>query len=175
MAGTKAEPMTPQEGLEAAANGKTTVTPEVSDAALQWFLDETEPTFERTLEINVGEDGKPNFVKWTIRALSGEEIAGINRQASGNRGTRRATGGERDLDEVQRRVVALATVNPNLAEVVKLKGADTSMSDPLWAMAGVLAHRFRHKPGLITQLSGEVMDLSGYDEDDVRGVTAGKD
>lgn len=174
--GTKAqgEPMTPEEGLAAAADPKGTVTAEVSDAALQWFLDDTEPTFHRTLELNVGQDDKPNFVKWTIRALSGEEIAGINRQASGNRNARRA-GGERDLDEVQRRVVALATVEPDLDAVVKLKHADTSQSDPLWARANVLAHRFRHKPGLITQLSGQVMDLSGYDEDDVRGVAAGKD
>ena len=38
----------------------------------------------------------------------------------------------------------------------------------------VLKHRFRRKPGLIDQLAGRIMDLSGYDEEDVREAEAAK-
>jgi hypothetical protein len=172
--------VTPEEAVAQAAalDGKkqTELPPEVEDAALAWFLDDEEPEFTRTVELNVGTDDDPKWVPWTIRALDADEIRRLNRQSEGNRAGRRGlqTGQERDPDLASRRIVCAATVKPDLMEVVKAKGIQPAHGDPLWAPMQVLAWRFRAKPGLIIQLANDVFGLSGYDDEDIRGVQAGK-
>ena len=161
--------------MKVLADGKRKPTEQEVGDALAWFLDDEEPVFRRTLKLNVGTDEEPKWILWTFRALSGEEISRIQRESQGNRAARRA-GQERDPDEVIRRTVAMATVEPDLAEAARLKGVEGSVADPLYGPMQVLRWRFRAKSGLLTQLSGEIMQLSGYDEDDLQSaVQAGKD
>jgi hypothetical protein len=172
--------VTPDEAMHQAAKldgakGKQELPGDVEDAALAWFLDDDEPEFTRTLELNVGTDDDPKWIPWTIRALDADEIRRLNKASEGNRAGRRGQiGNERDPDMASRRIVAAATVNPDLLEVAKLKGVQIAHGDPLWAPMQVLQWRFRAKPGLIVQLANDVFGLSGYDDEDIRGVQAGK-
>jgi hypothetical protein len=184
MAGTTAATddakVTPEDAVAEAAKldgkQKTDLPPEVEDAALAWFLDDEEPEFTRTLELNVGTDEDPKWIPWTIRALDADEIRRLNKQSEGgNRAGRRGLNtGERDPDLASRRIVCAATVKPDLVEVAKAKGVQVAHGDALWAPMQVLAWRFRAKPGLIIQLANDVFGLSGYDDEDIRGVAAGK-
>lgn len=175
---TKESP-TPDEAVTAAAkaDGRKgsagTVDGPTEDAALQWFLDDEDPEFTRTMELNVGTDASPRWITWTIKALDADEIRKLNRESEGNRSARRA-GGERDPDEASRRIVAAATIDPDLVEVAKRRGVQLSHTDKLHGPMQILAWRFRGKSGLIVQLANDVMGLSGYDEEDIRGVQAGK-
>jgi hypothetical protein len=40
--------------------------------------------------------------------------------------------------------------------------------------ADALEARFAHKPGLVDQITGKVIDVSGYGDGDLREVRAGK-
>jgi hypothetical protein len=171
--------LTPDEAVAEAAklDGKQKVDlpDDVEDAALAWFLDDEEPQFTRDLEFNVGTDDEPKWIPWTIRALDADEIRRLNKQSEGRAGGRRGVGStERDPDLASRRIVAAATVKPDLVEVAKAKGVQVAHGDALWAPMQVLAWRFRAKPGIIIQLANDVFGLSGYDDEDVRGVSAGK-
>ena len=63
-------------------------------------------------------------------------------------------------------IVAAGTVEPDLQQIAAQMGAPT--------IAAMLLRRFSHKPGLIGQISGEIMGLSGFDDEDVAEVEAGK-
>lgn len=143
------------------------------DAALKWFLDDDEPEYQRTFTLNIGTDEAPRKILWTIRSLDVDTIRRLNRESEGNRANRRG-GGAPDPDAASRRIVAAGTVSPDLAEIAAQKGIQPAHTDPLHAPMQVLAWRFRQKSGLIVQLANDVMGLSGYDEEDIQAVTAGK-
>jgi len=171
--------VTPDEAVTRAAEldgkkGDAQLPGEVEDAALAWFLDDEEPEFTRTLEINVGTDDEPKWIPWTIRALDADEIRKLNRQSENRSARRGGPQGERDPDLASRRIVAAATVKPDLVEIARQKGVQLAHGDDLWAPMQVLQWRFRAKPGLIVQLANDVFGLSGYDDEDIRGVSAGK-
>lgn len=152
--------------IDKVAEGKPT-THEEHNAALDWFLSDDpsdDGELTRTLSLNVGgEDEK--LIPWTIRAIDLDTLRRIRRQVAGNRAQRRS-GGEMDEVAANLKIVVEGTVEPPLVEAAKQMG----IASPETA----LKTRFRHKPGLIGQLAGEILSLSGYDEEDVREVAAAK-
>jgi hypothetical protein len=71
-----------------------------------------------------------------------------------------------DATEAGLRTVVYGTVEPDLAEAARRKGL--TAPDPAWGPMQIVKHRFRHKPGLVDQLTAEIFDISGFDEEDVR-------
>jgi hypothetical protein len=169
----------PTEAIRAAAAG-TPLTDGQTVDALDWFLSEDQGEFTKAIRLNVGgpadEDGKtlnpanpPKWVDWVVRPLDLDTIKTIRRQsqAGGNRRQRRTqqAGGEIDDTQFNLGVVVQASVSPNLVEAAQSLG----MADPRMA----LKLRFQNKSGLIGQIVAEVLDLSGYNENDVRDAAEG--
>jgi hypothetical protein len=67
------------------------------------------------------------------------------------------------------RMVAAATVEPDLRRRRERKGVEAA--DPLYGPVRTAQAQFGGKPGIVDQIAGKVMLLSGYDEDDVRRAT----
>lgn len=156
-------------------NREGVLTDENEVDALAWFLDDEEPDLQATKRLNIGTAEEPRWVTWTIRAIDGDRIGRIQRGEDGTPRRRGRDPVEIDAGEVQRRILAAGTVYPDLQEVARRKGASSSVADPLWGPMQVIAWRFRNKSGLVAQLSGEIMALSGFDQDDVKAIAAGKD
>lgn len=157
---------TPTEAVDAAAEAGA-MTREEHDAATAWFLSDDpddEGELTRTIEINVGGD-EEKHIPWTIRAIDLDSLRRIRRSISGTRAQRRQ-GGELDEVAANLKIVIEGTVNPDIAAGAQALG----IASPETA----LKSRFRHKPGLIGQIAGEILSLSGYDEEDVREVQAAK-
>jgi hypothetical protein len=145
--------------------------------ALTWLLadaDEDEQVTQ-TWEFNVGTEERPLWVNWTIKPLDADTMNALRQQARSeagvNRRARRAGQGEADFDVTvfNLRMVAAATLDPDLAAAARTKGIEAA--DPLYGPVQMLQARTRNKPGLVDQIAGKVMLLSGYDEQDVRKAT----
>jgi hypothetical protein len=85
----------------------------------------------------------------------------VNRQA-------RRAGQEPEIDAsmLNLRMVALATIEPDLQHAAKVKGV--AAADPLHGPVMLLRSKFARRPGLVDQIAGKIMLFSGYDEADVR-------
>jgi hypothetical protein len=144
------------------------LTPEERADALAWFLSDTDDTdLTHTFEINVGGLENKHWVKWTIKPVDMDRLRRIRKQSqpAGNRQQRR-NGQTGEFDEIAANVaiVVEGTVIPDLRAAARQLHA----IEP-----GVLVRtRFAHKPGLLAQIAGEIMSISGYDDDDVREVDA---
>lgn len=139
-------------------------TPEQVRDATEWFMsdEDTGPAF-KSFEINVSADPDVDkFVRWKVKSISRERIRQFRRQSrvKANRVTE-------DIDEtkVTLLIAVEGTVEPNLNVLAQQIGTDPPT---------LLKQRFAHKPGLIDQIAAEVQGVSGYDDDDVRDVLAGK-
>lgn len=132
--------------------------------ALEWFLSDDSDAFTHTMELNVGTPNKPKWIGWEMKPVDLDTLRRIRRQAAGNRKSRRDNNGEIDEVEANLRIVVEGTVSPDMKEVAKAKG----ILDP----ADALRFKFQHKPGLLGQIAGEIMALSGYDDEDLREVDA---
>lgn len=141
--------------------------------AMAWLLQdapEDPSSFVQRWEINVGTDDAPNYVEWAIKPIDADTMNQLRRrgraEAGQNRDARRAgTEPEIDVTVLNLRMVAVATVEPDLQEASRLKG--TASADPLMGPVLMLAARFRHKPGIVDQIAQRVMLFSGYDEQDI--------
>jgi hypothetical protein len=152
------------------------VTEHNIDSATEWFLSDEPLVSQKNVEINVGTDEAKRWITWTITSVDGEVLKRIRREgeSGGNRRQRRAGGAsEIDPQEANARIVVEGTISPDLAEVARRKGLPET-ADPKYGAVQVLKHRLRDKPGLIDQLAGEIMSLSGYDEEDLRESLAAK-
>jgi hypothetical protein len=169
------EEMTPQreavlraaESVEAAKD----MDPTEKLDAVQWFLedDPDEAPAQRKLEIDVSTDpDHPKIITWVIQALERETIQEIRNKARkesfGRKARRQGAEGEPDVALANARIVAQGTVYPNLKDP-KVRGV---FADP----ADALKHRFRNKAGIIDQLAGHVIEVSGYDDESVKEVLA---
>jgi hypothetical protein len=145
--------------------------------ALDWFLSDAPAPVEYTFDINIGTPRDQRWIKWTIQAVDVDMLRRIRKEAEGPRRARRQRQPgepmEVDQQEMSARIVVAGTIDPDLREVARMKGAPDH-PDPDVPAIQILKHRFRHKPGLIDQLSLEVMSLSGYDDEDIREHMAGK-
>jgi hypothetical protein len=168
---TKGSPPTDDDDLtgdklvKAAAKGDD-LTTEQQASATDWLLSdspEDAPIQHKTLKINVGSDDEPRWIQWTIRSITPDELRAV--QAATNRAAR-ARRGETDELDYHAKVLGVATVDPDVREIAKGSGAPS--------VSGFLRDRFNHKPGLIPQMTAEVMAMSGFDDSHVQEVEAGK-
>lgn len=152
-----------EEAVRAAAGAKRPereLTAEQQDNATAWFLEEDpEEVPTRSFQLNVGVENE-RWVTWTVRAIDRDELRVLRRQS------RRGRQGTEDDLSLNLRIAAAGTVNPPISEA-RVRG---EFADP----AEALNYRLRHKQGLIDQIAGEVLTASGYDDNDVREVTAAK-
>jgi hypothetical protein len=164
-----------KEAVRLASEGRP-LEPDAVDEATAWFLSDEEEEETEVVQLNIGSTEEPRWINWTIRSVDAEVLRRIQR-AGQSRAQRRRGGGmlaaDVDMQDANARIVVEGTVKPNLAEIAHKKGVQES-ADPTSASMMVLKHRFRRKPGLIDQLAGRIMDLSGYDEEDVREAEAAK-
>lgn len=135
--------------------------------ATEWFMSPIEEAVAtHDFEINVGGQSKrnpPNYVPITVQVLGRERIREIRREASmPNRS------GEDEVNEIEAnlKIAVEGLLDPDLSkpEVRRVGGQD--FLDP----ADALSARFAFKPGLIDQIAGEVVKISGYDDKDVREI-----
>jgi hypothetical protein len=164
-----------KEAVRLASEGRT-LEPEAVDEATAWFLSDEEEEETELVQLNIGSAEEPRWINWTIRSVDAEVLRRIQRSGQ-SRAQRRRGGGmnvaDVDMQEANVRIVVEGTVRPDLVQIAHKKGVPES-ADPASAAITVLKHRFRRKPGLIDQLAGRIMDLSGYDEEDVREAEAAK-
>jgi hypothetical protein len=158
------EARTGRDAVDAAARGA--IRPEEAQSALEWLLDDEEDDVDvtETLQINVGgpeaADGTPlvaarppRWIDWVIQPVDEGVLRRILRVGSGRRNRRGDEGADANL-----RVVVAGS--PELAEAAREKG----IADP----GTLVRQRFRKKPGLIGQIADAIMELSGFNEEDVR-------
>lgn len=133
--------------------------------ALEWFLaaeDDTDLT--HTFQINVGGPTEKKWVDWTIKPVDMDRLRRIRQKAQQQQSRRSRAQGEFDGLAANVAIVVEGTVSPDLRTAAKqLNAIEPGM---------VVRSRFAHKPGLLDQIAGEIMSLSGYDDDDVREVDA---
>lgn len=154
------------ESVKAAATGAT-LTPEGQTSALQWFLapdaDVEAESNEKVLELNMGTAENENWIRWTIQSVDMETIRAIRKNATQSREARRT--GEADEHRVNVQVLIKGTVDPPIMKALTQLANETQQEiDPV----EYVKNRFKSKPGLIPQIAGEIMSLSGFDSDDVR-------
>lgn len=137
---------------------------DVKDATA-WFLsnEDTGGISTKSFDLNVGLD-RDHFVTWTVQAIEREKIREIRRMSRPAR--LRAQQGEVDEMAANLGIAAAGTIEPDLNAIAAQIGSQDS--------ADVLRRRLAHKPGLIDQVAAEVLAVSGYDDDDIREVAAGK-
>jgi hypothetical protein len=166
------------EAVNAAADAKTEdgrpdpeqVTPQQAADATAWFMSsDEEDEGWRDVDLNVANTGE-KWVRFRVQALPRERIDEIREQNV--RTVFRDGKKVEETDQVasNTRISAEGLAIPDLTnpEMRMVKGQ--KYMDP----ADALEARFAHKPGLIDQLTGYVLSVSGYNTDDVREVEAGK-
>lgn len=146
------------------------LTEQEAQDATDWFTSaEVETEGFHDFELNVS-NGKPKWVKFRVGALPRERITEIRKQ-----NTITILEGDREVkvpDEtaINTRIAAEGLLNPDLKDPKNRTVRGEQFMDP----AAALAARFAHKPGLIDQITGETIDVSGYNDGDKREVRAGK-
>lgn len=131
-------------------------------SALDWFLSEApedNDEITKVIELNVGSTEKERWIKWTIRAVDVDTLRRINKMTTARRGKEDVA-----ADLAQLRVIVAGTVDPDLRAVAQQMG----IADPAMAVR----KRFSFKPGLVSQIASRVLELSGFDDEDVREAAA---
>jgi hypothetical protein len=155
-----------------------TLSGEDQDSALAWFMDDQADNVTKVIEINIGIGDEKRWVPWTIKPVDNEILRTIRKQAeqASTRMQRRRGQAEIDQAQINLAIVAKGTVNPDLEVLAaqKMGRPDGLGQNPLPFVMAMLKDRFKHKPGLVDQIAGEVLALSGYDDEDLREPLAGK-
>jgi hypothetical protein len=167
------EPRSTKDVLRAAARGEQ-VTEQEIPSALDYYLAseeqaEAEPAIEpKELKLNLGTKEKPEFVRWVVVPVEDTVITKFRRESqAGTRAQKRRGDAEVDEAVVARKIVERATIDPDPRELAK--AMDTG-PDPKDAIYRFFARK--GKTGMITQISGEVLSISGWDDEDVQEVEA---
>lgn len=150
-----------------AETSKETLTDGEQVDALEWFLSSVDATeLTHTIQINVGSPTRKKWIDWTVKPVDMDRLKQIRKASQPTSRRARAMGNTADFDEVTANIniVLEGTVTPDLREGAKQIGT----VDP----ADAVRTRFAHKPGLLAQIAGEIMNISGYDDEDVREVDA---
>lgn len=182
--GEQPEPVSSENGgrdlVEKAADSAQaakSLTAEQHTDALAWLLQDAadDPVaITQRWELNVGTDDHPNIIEWVVRPLDADTMNGLRQRGRAEAGQNRAQrrGGQEpeiDLTLLNQRMVAAATVEPDLQKAAELKGVNSA--DPLMGPVLLLRQQFRHKPGLLDQVAQKVMLFSGYDDADITRKT----
>lgn len=137
----------------------------LQEDATEWLLGafHEPPAVENTLLVNVGGvGGARKEISWRIRAIAGPTIRKIRDEAeqvvrrAGNSGAGAGSAGFR----ANVKIVIEGTVDPDIRAVAKQSG----LVDP----SDILEMALQNKQGLIDQIAGSIMTLSGYDQEDVQ-------
>jgi hypothetical protein len=131
--------------------------------ATAWFMSEQDAGVKATkvIEVDVGA-AEERFVRWRVEAISRDRIRQIRNLSKVRRG--RGMGDEINDTKANLMIAAEGTVDPDLRSIAGQVGAPD--------VAVVLEKRMSHKPGLIDQIANAVLEVSGYDDEDVRDVAA---
>jgi hypothetical protein len=153
--------------IKATADGEELRDTEIVSAT-EWFLTADDASFTQEIKLNVGTPDKEQWIIWEIKPVDLDTLTKIRKEAAGQtKAQRRAVAaGDMDEAEINIRICVAGTVSPDLRKIAN----DLRMVDP----GDALKARFQRKPGLLSQISGEIMSLSGYDDEDVRAVEAAK-
>jgi hypothetical protein len=160
-----AEPDEMRESMDRLAADKPT---DVDMAAgLEWLLSDAQEVNTRELRVRAGgSDDAPVWLSWIIRAANTNEIRTAERAGEGNRAQRRGVEArEPDQIAANLRLIVTATMQVNGRKLADLSNAKGHRDPATW-----LRQRFDYRPGLIPALASQVMDLSGFAENDVRAV-----
>lgn len=146
----------------AGATDAKDVEPELEDALeylLSAFTDPDSVVVTRVLRVNVGAPNKPRILRWTIRNIPGPMIRKIREDAEEQaRRTKGSSGAQAGFDG-NVRIVIEGTVDPDVkAGAVSLGVMDSG---------AFLETALQGKQGLIEQIAGAILTLSGYDDEDV--------
>jgi hypothetical protein len=152
--------------LAALAADKSVGEKEAS-SALEWFLSE-EPDEDveqtHTIEINVGIGDQQHWIAWMVRPIDTDELRRIQRTTAALR--RRGRQDDLGIDQLGNlKIIIAGSVDPDIEAIAR-----TAHKAP----EAILQQRFKKKPGLIAQLSGQIMALSGFDDEDVRDALSAK-
>jgi hypothetical protein len=135
--------------------------------ATSWLLqafDEREEVPAKPVDLNVGTSADPRWITWTIRSVPGPTLRAIRARAADqlgqNRGRNASLEDTNTAARANAEIIVEGTVEPNLRQVAAGRG----LADP----TVLVEEAFKHKPGLIDQLSAAVMELSGYDDSAMR-------
>lgn len=146
------------------------ITGKEAQAATDWFMsDDVEEQAWDYTELNTGGpvgSGRERWVRFKISALPRERITEIREEATvvHSNGQSKTNGVEANT------VIAVeGLLEPDLQNAprpIRVRGQD--FMDP----ADALNARFAHKSGLIDIIANKIVQLSGYDDGDVREVKA---
>ena len=154
------------EVLAALAADKPVGAAEAS-SALEWFLsEEPEEDVEQThtIELNIGVGDQEKWITWIVRPIDSDELRRIQRQTAVLR--RRGRQDDLAVDQLGNlKVIIAGSVEPDIQAIADAQGKQAE---------AVLLKRFVKKPGLIAQLAGQIMALSGFDDEDVRDALSAK-
>jgi hypothetical protein len=138
-----------------------------ASSALEWFLSEEPEEDEaqtHTIELNVGVGDQQHWITWIVRPIDSDELRRIQRQTANLR--RRGRQDDLAIDQLGNlKVIIAGSVEPDIQAI-----ADQKAKQP----EAVLLQRFVKKPGLIAQLAGQIMALSGFDDEDVRDALSAR-
>ena len=136
-------------------------------SALEWFLSEEPEEDEEqthTIELNVGVGDQEHWIRWIVRPIDSDELRRIQRQTSVLR--RRGRQDDLAIDQLGNlKVIIAGSVDPDIQTLADSKGK---------APEAILLSRFVKKPGLIAQLAGQIMALSGFDDEDIRDAVSAR-
>jgi len=154
------------EVLAALAADKPVTVPEAVSAT-EWFLSEDPEEDENqthTIELNVGVGDQEQWVRWVVRPVDSDELRRVQRQTNVLR--RRGRQDDLAIDQLGNlKVIIAGSVDPDIEAIAAQKGKQPEQ---------VLLDQFSKKPGLIAQIAGQIMALSGFDEEDVRDALSAK-
>ena len=154
------------EVLAALAGGHPVSGPEAS-SALEWFLSEEPEEDEQqthTIELNVGVGDQQHWITWIVRPIDSDELRRIQRQTANLR--RRGRQDDLAVDQLGNlKVIVAGSVDPDIQALAEGQGKQPE---------ALLLKRFIKKPGLIAQLAGQIMSLSGFDDEDVRDALSAR-
>lgn len=158
--------MAEKQALTKVADNPDDTSPAERSEALAWFLDpEPDEGAWDYIELNVGRRGaNEKWVRFKIQTLQRERITQIREESTRGRGDDSKT----DANEANLKIAVEGLLDPDLSKPENRRVRGQNYLDP----ADALVARFAHKSGLIDQIAGAVVELSGYDEQDRREVRA---
>jgi hypothetical protein len=137
---------------------------------LDWFLSDeqdAEPVYP--CKVNVG-TLTDDFRIWKVRPIGSSRIDEIRRMCQiGNRASQRQASRQGapqvDVAKMNAILVFEGSVDPDLREALATAQRLKSVSPDV---AFFIHNRFKFKPLLVDQIAGEILRISGADEDDVQ-------
>lgn len=159
-------PVRNDEAIRKVADQPKQASPDDMQDALEWFLadDDTEADPVFPIELNVSTDpAVKQWITWHVKPMQSTRIDALRRtfQVAGNREQRRkGMGADLDAARFNAALVYEATVKPDLNVAIEQgKFVDGAQA---------VLHRFRNKPLLVDQIAGQILYISGGDDEDMR-------